>query len=53
MEAIAAPAVAMPGAPSAAHDLKALVLSRYPAIVIETSEPDRAEALVTTVANDL
>ena len=53
MEAIAAPAAAIPGAPSAAHDLKTLVLSRHPAIVIETSEPERAEALVKTVADDL
>ena len=53
MEAIAAPAVAMPGAPSAAHDLKTLVLSRHPAILIETSEPERAEVLVRSVADDL
>jgi ATPase family protein associated with various cellular activities (AAA)/AAA+ lid domain-containing protein len=53
MEAIAAPAAAPAGAPSAAHDLKTLVLSRHPGIVIETSEPERAEALVHAVADEL
>jgi hypothetical protein len=40
-------------APSAVHDLKTLVLSRHPGIVIETHEPERAEALVQSVAGDL
>jgi hypothetical protein len=52
MEPTAA-AVARPGAPSAVHDLKTLVLSRHPAILIETHEPERAEALVRAVAADL
>src|SRR5918996_5383676 len=40
-------------APSAVHDLKTLVLSRHPGILIETHEPERAEALVRAVAGDL
>jgi hypothetical protein len=40
-------------APSAVHDLKTLVLSRHPGILIETHEPERAEALVRAVAADL
>src|ERR687896_2175725 len=46
-------AVAQPRAPSAVHDLKTLVLSRHPGILIETHEPERAEALVQAVAADL
>jgi hypothetical protein len=42
-----------PRAPSAVHDLKTLVLSRHPGIVIETQEPERAEALLGAVADDL
>jgi ATPase family associated with various cellular activities (AAA) len=42
-----------PRAPSAVHDLKTLVLSRHPAILIETHEPERAEALVQAAAADL
>jgi ATPase family associated with various cellular activities (AAA) len=53
MEAIAQAAAAPAGATSAVHDLKTLVLSRHPGIVIETSEPERAEALVQSVAGDL
>ena len=46
--------VAVPArAPSAVHDLKTLVLSRHPGILIETHEPERAEGLVQAVANDL
>ncbi len=48
--AVAAPPV---GALSAVHELKTLVLSRHPAIVIETHEPERAEALVAAAAADL
>jgi hypothetical protein len=40
-------------APSAVHDLKTLVLSRHPGIVIETAEPERAERLLLAVAGDL
>ena len=50
---LTAAAVAQPRAPSAVHDLKTLVLSRHPAILIETHEPERAEALVKAVAADL
>jgi hypothetical protein len=55
MEPTAAAAVqpATAGVPSAVHDLKTLVLSRHPGIVIETHEGERAEALVQAVANDL
>src|SRR5687767_267526 len=49
----AAPAAAPERPPSAAHELKTLVLSRHPGIVIETHEPERARALVQAVANDL
>jgi hypothetical protein len=34
-------AVQQAARPSAAHDLKTLVLSRHPAILIETAEPAR------------
>jgi hypothetical protein len=44
---------AAPRAPSAVHELKTLVLSRHPGIVIETHESDRAEQLLQAVANDL
>jgi hypothetical protein len=55
MEPTSAAAAAPPaaGVPSAVHDLKTLVLSRHPAIVIETLEPERAEALVLAAARDL
>ena len=42
-----------PGPPASAHDLRTLVLSRHPAIVLETAEEDRADALVRSVAADL
>jgi ATPase family associated with various cellular activities (AAA)/AAA+ lid domain len=45
---------AVPARPaSAVHELKTLVLSRHPGILIETHEPERAQALVQGVANDL
>lgn len=47
----AAPA-ATPG-PSPVHDLKTLVLSRHPAVALETDEEDRALALVDAAARDL
>ena len=50
---LTAAAAAPPRAPSAVHDLKTLVLSRHPAILIETHEQERAEALVKAVAADL
>jgi hypothetical protein len=46
-------ALATPGAPTSVHDLKTLVLSRYPAIAIESSEEERVEQLVHAVASDL
>jgi ATPase family associated with various cellular activities (AAA) len=48
-----APAVAAatsPTAPSSVHELKTLVLSRHPAIAIETAEEERADALLAAVA---
>jgi MoxR-like ATPase len=42
-----------PPAPSSEHELKTLVLSRHPAIVLETEEEDRADALVAAVAGEL
>ena len=59
MEAASAPPsglAAAPGAPPApgpVHDLKTLVLSRHPGILIETAEPERAERMLSTVAADL
>jgi len=52
MAAPAAPASARPSA-SAAHDLKTLVLSRHPAIVVESPEEERIDALARAVAADL
>jgi MoxR-like ATPase len=42
-----------PGTTSAVHELKTLVLSRHPAIVVETSEEERLEALLRAVAGDV
>ncbi|HEX8742182.1 MAG TPA: AAA family ATPase [Thermoleophilaceae bacterium] len=39
--------------PSTVHELKTLVLSRYPGIVIETAEAQRAEGSLVGVARDL
>ena len=39
--------------PSPVHDLKTLVLSRHPAVALETEEEDRALALVDAAARDL
>jgi MoxR-like ATPase len=48
------PIVSAPaGPPASAHDLRTLVLSRHPAIVLETAEEERADALVRGVASDL
>ncbi|HEX8054127.1 MAG TPA: AAA family ATPase [Thermoleophilaceae bacterium] len=41
------------GAPSAVHELKTLVLSRHPGILIETTEPERAALSLADVARDL
>jgi hypothetical protein len=38
---------------TAVHDLKTLVLSRHPVIVIESAEEDRTDALLRSVAVDL
>ena len=39
--------------PSTVHELKTLVLSRYPGILIETAEPERAERSLVEVGRDL
>jgi hypothetical protein len=58
MEAAAA-GLTQPAPPRAApvpgpvHDLKTLVLSRHPGVLIETVEQERAERLVSAVAADL
>jgi MoxR-like ATPase len=36
--------------PTSVHDLRTLVLSRYPAILVESTEEERARALLTAVA---
>ncbi len=50
--AVAAPPPAPP-VPSPVHDLKTLVLSRHPAVALETDEEDRALDLVDAAARDL
>jgi hypothetical protein len=42
-----------PAAPSTVHDLRTLVLSRHPAIQIDTVDEERAEALIANVASAL
>src|SRR3954447_107727 len=42
-----------PAVTSAVHELETLVLSRHPAILIETSEEDRLERLLRAVAADV
>jgi hypothetical protein len=49
----AAPRASGSGAPSAVHDLKTLVLSRHPGILIETPESQRAEHSLADVTRDL
>lgn len=49
----AAPLRTRPAAPSAVHELKTLVLSRHPGILIETTEPERAEHSLANAARDL
>jgi ATPase family associated with various cellular activities (AAA) len=41
-----------PVEPSSVHELKTLVLSRHPAIAIETAEEERADAVLAAVAAD-
>jgi hypothetical protein len=41
------------GPPASVHDLRTLVLSRHPGIVLETPEEERADALIRAVAADL
>ena len=43
----------MSALPASVHDLRTLVLSRHPAILLDTLEEDRAEALVAAVGRDL
>ena len=37
----------------AAHDLKALIQSRHPVVTIDTSEEERVDNLLRTVASEL
>ena len=46
------PTVTASGRPTNAHEIKTLVLSRHPAIAIETSEEERADAALAAVAAD-
>ena len=39
--------------PSAVHELKTLILSRHPAIAVETSEPERLDAVLRAAAQDI
>jgi MoxR-like ATPase len=39
--------------PTSVHDLRTLVLSRYPAILVDTTEEERATALLTAVATQV
>src|SRR2546423_3495577 len=41
-----------PVRPTSAHEIKTLVLSRHPAIAVETSEEERADAVLAAVAAD-
>jgi ATPase family protein associated with various cellular activities (AAA)/AAA+ lid domain-containing protein len=41
------------GPPSAVHEVKTLVLSRHPAIAVETSEPERLDAVLRAAAHDI
>ena len=46
----APPAVAGSAEPGGAHELKTLILSRHPAIAIETTEEERLDTLLAAVA---
>lgn len=47
---LAAPPTTPPAEPCAVHDLRTLVLSRHPAIAIETSDEERADAQLGALA---
>jgi hypothetical protein len=47
-----APAIPGPTEPGDVHELRTLILSRHPAIAIETTEEERADALLAAVAAD-
>jgi hypothetical protein len=51
-EAPSAPTVAGSAEPNGAHELKTLILSRHPAIAIETTEEERLDTLLAAVAAD-
>ncbi|MEA2125589.1 MAG: hypothetical protein QOI80_2371 [Solirubrobacteraceae bacterium] len=42
-----------PALPASVHDLRTLVLSRYPCILIDTAEEERASLLITAVATQV
>jgi ATPase family associated with various cellular activities (AAA) len=45
--------MSVPTVPASVHDLRTLVLSRYPAILIDTAEEERASLLITAVATQV
>ena len=51
--AVQATAAALPAQPSSVHELKTLVLSRHPLVVIETAEEERLDTVLAAVARDL
>src|SRR5689334_11514106 len=53
VEATPSPRAQAPTGPASVHDLRTLVLSRHPAIVLDTADEDRAEALAGHVAYEL
>ena len=52
-EAFVSPASAPAAETTSVHDLKTLILSRHPAIVIESNDEERVDQLVGAVAADL
>ncbi len=46
-------AQATPAVPASVHDLRTLVLSRHPAILVDTADEERAIALLTAVATQV
>ena len=53
VEATPSPHAQAPTGPASVHDLRTLVLSRHPAVVLDTADEDRAEALAGHVAYEL
>jgi hypothetical protein len=51
--AVQTAAAPLPAQPSSVHELKTLVLSRHPLVVIETAEEERLDTVLAGVARDL